>query len=249
MLFAHYTDEIQGCPSIFEDAVQWAKRLREGGVKPYLPTGVVSGLIGDSHENSAADIWVTLPISYDYYIDNITEVLQRGEEVWSYNALVQDGYSHKWTIDFAPINFRIQAGFISQSLNLTGLHYWLFDHWTDDPWNDLTKYDDVFSGEVQFVYPGAQVGIEGVVAGMRLKWLREGSQDYEYVEILKSLGKEGFALDIAKQIGPDWRNWTRSTDELYSARRTLGEEIHRISTSTPDPNMSHADPENHRTVH
>jgi len=249
MLFAHYADEIQDCPNIFDDAVEWAKRLREGGVKPLLPTGVVSGLIGDSHENSAADIWVTLPIYYDYYIDNIIQVLKRGEKVWSYNALVQDGYSPKWTIDFTPINFRIQPGFISQRLNLTGLQYWLFDHWTDDPWNDLTKRGDEFPGDGQFVYPGAQVGIKGVVAGMRLKWLREGIEDYEYVEILKSLGREEFALDIAKQVGPDWQNWTRSTDELYSARKTIGEEIHQISTSPPYPNMPPAAPENLRTGH
>jgi hypothetical protein len=237
VLFAHYADEIQTCPNIFDDAVKWAKRLREGGVKPMLPTSMVPGLMGESHENSAADIWVVLPVVYDKDKNNIGQVLQRGEEVWSTNALVQDAYSPKWTVDFAPINFRIQPGFINQSLNLTGMEYWVFDYWTGDPWNDLTKYGDNVPGDGQFVYPGEQVGIKGVAPGMRLKWIREGSEDYEYVEILKSLGKESIALNIANQVGPDWRNWTRSTDELYSARKTLGEEIHNASSPTPEQSV------------
>jgi hypothetical protein len=199
--------------------------------------------MGDSHEDSPADIWVVLPVLYDRYKDNTEKVIQRGEEVWSYNTLVQDPYSPKWTIDFAPINYRIQPGFINQSLGLTGLVYWVFDFWTDDPWNDLTRFGEYFPGDGQFIYPGEQVGIAGVAPGMRLKWLREGIEDYEYVEILKSLGRASFALNEARQVGPDWRNWTRSTDELYSARRILGEEIHRISTSLSSPNSP---PETHQ---
>jgi hypothetical protein len=231
LLFSHYADEIQDCPNLFNSAVNWARRLREGGVKPLLPVSIVSGLMGDSHENSAADIWVVLPVSFDKYLENVMKVKERGEEVWSYNDLVQDDYSPKWTLDFAPINYRIQPGFISQSLNLTGLLYWVFDNWTTDPWNDLTKVGAQFPGDGQFIYPGHQVGIKGVAPGMRLKWLREGIEDYEYVEILKSLGRKDFAIRIAKQIAPDWRNWTRSTEKLYSARRALGEEIHRIRSS------------------
>lgn len=242
ILVDHYGDEIQGCPNLFGDAVNWARRLREGGVKPLLPGSIISELMGDSHQNSPADIWVVLPISFDKYRKNIIKAKERGEDVWSYNCLIQDDYSPKWTLDFAPMNYRIQPGFISQSLNLTGLLYWVFDFWTSDPWNDLCKLGKNFPADGQFVYPGKQVGIRGVAPGMRLKWLREGIEDYEYVEILKSLGRKDFAINIAKQIGPDWRNWTRSTEKLYSARRTLGEEIHRIRTSSSGGNAKRGGP-------
>ncbi len=228
ILFAHYADEIEACPNIFDDAVQWARRLREGGVKPFLPANVVPELMGGSQDNSAADIWDLLPEMYDNYEDNVKQVIQRGEEVWSYNTLVQDDYSPKWTIDFAPINYRIHPGFISQSLDLTGLQYWVFDYWTEDPWNDLTKFGKDFPGDGVFVYPGSEVGINGVVAGMRLKWIREGIEDWEYVQILKSRGQSEFALNIAKQVGPDWINWTRDTDDLYSVKISLGNKIHHM---------------------
>lgn len=232
MLYAHYADEIQACPDIFDDAVKWSRRLRKGGVKPLLPASVIPGLMGDSHENSAADIWVVLPFVYDMYEININEVMQRGEEVWSYNTLVQDSYSPKWTIDFAPVNFRIHPGFISQSLGLTGLLNWVSDYWTEDPWNDQTLQGDDFPGDGVFVYPGNQVGISSVVAGMRLKWIREGIEDWEYIQILRCSGQTDladFALNIANQIGPDWTNWTRDTDELYAARMSLGDKIHQNS--------------------
>ena len=52
------------------------------------------------------------------------QALAKGDSLWSYNTLVQDPYSPKWEIDFDPINFRIQPGFISQSLGPTGMLYW-----------------------------------------------------------------------------------------------------------------------------
>ena len=111
-------------------------------------------------------------------------MLKKGDSVWSYNTLVQDAYSPKWLIDFDPVNFRIQPGFISQSLNLTGLLYWRVDKWPSDPWNNVNNagtYSSAnYPGEGMLVYPGQQVGVKGVVASMRLKWLRDGVEDYDY---------------------------------------------------------------------
>ena len=66
---------------------------------------------------------------------------------------------------------------------------------------------------------------------MRLKWLRDGVEDYDYVQILKNLGKTDLALQIARSVGPDWTNWTRDHNALYSARQQLGEAINQIMNS------------------
>jgi hypothetical protein len=81
------------------------------------------------------------------------------------------------------------------------------------------------------VYPGDQVGIKGVVPSMRLKWLRDGVEDYDYVQILKNLGKEDVAMQIARSVGPDWTNWTRDAASIESARHKLGETISEIMTA------------------
>ena len=90
---------------------------------------------------SAVDIWTMLPLAYNDAQSfsrprNVTYVLQKGDKAWSYNDLVQDSYSPKWELDFLPINYRIQAGFISQSLGLTGLLYWSVDDWSANPWEN-----------------------------------------------------------------------------------------------------------------
>ncbi|MGB5710342.1 MAG: DUF4091 domain-containing protein, partial [Waterburya sp.] len=181
----------------------------------------------------AVDIWIVLPEMYDAAPQRISEVLQKGNKVWFYNALVQDGYSPKWQIDFNPINYRIPHGFINQSLGLTGVLYWRVDLWTKDPWNNVQTYsikDKYYPGEGMLVYPGKQVGIKGVVPSMRLKWIREGVEDYEYIEILKRLGRKSWALEVSRSVGRDWKNWTRNPNALESVRRRLGEEIARLSS-------------------
>ena len=114
--------------------------------------------------------------------------------MWSYNALVQDSYSPKWLIDYDPIGYRLQAGFLSQSYGLTGLLYWRIDRWDGDPWmrvnNEGAFNSSNYPGDGMLVYPGEPAGLPGsVVPSLRLKQLRDGEQDYEYVELLKHMGR------------------------------------------------------------
>ena len=70
---------------------------------------------------------------------------------------------------------------------------------------------------------------------MRLKWLRDGVEDYDYIQILKNLGKADLALQIARSVGPDWTNWTRDPHALEAARLQLGEAINGIMNSNAKP--------------
>jgi hypothetical protein len=93
------------------------------------------------------------------------------------------------------------------------------------------------------VYPGEQVGVKGVVASMRLKWLRDGVEDYEYIQILKNLGKEDVALKIARSVGPDWTHWSRDPVAIEAARQQLGEAINQIMNSPARPAATSASSE------
>lgn len=50
-----------------------------------------------------------------------------------------------------------------------------------------------FPGEGNFFYPGEEAGTAAFCPSMRLKWLRDGVEDYEYVELLKNCGLESEA--------------------------------------------------------
>jgi hypothetical protein len=238
-LYNYSADEIGRCSSLYPTIKQWAHNMHQAGIKNLISMSPTPALYDDGTGTgrSAVDIWVLLPVMYNNSAAHVKEVLKKGDSVWSYNTLVQDAYSPKWEIDFDPVNFRIQPGFISQSLNLTGMLYWRVDKWPGDAWNNVnnagTYASANYPGEGMLVYPGQQVGVKGVVASMRMKWLRDGVEDYDYVQILKGLGKEDVAMQIARSVGPDWTNWTRDANAIENARKKLGETIDALMNATP----------------
>jgi hypothetical protein len=249
LLFDYVADEIGACPSLFPQIKQWASAMHRAGVKSLVTMAPVRDLFDDGlgSGRSAVDIWVVLPVMYDKATGTVTQALAKGDEVWSYNTLVQDAYSPKWEIDFAPINFRIQPGFISQLLKLTGLLYWRVDMWLADPWNNVnnagTFSSNNYPGEGTLVYPGDPVGIRGVAPSMRLKWIRDGVEDYEYIALLKKAGLGDWALQIAGSVAHDWSNWTRNPNALESARRALGQKLDSLaSNDTPARESKQAQP-------
>jgi hypothetical protein len=82
------------------------------------------------------------------------------------------------------------------------------------------------------VYPGEKVGFSGFAPSMRLKWILDSVQDFECVEILRRLGREDQALQLARTVASDWKNWTHDPEVLEvleTARLKLGQQIDRIS--------------------
>jgi hypothetical protein len=233
-LYAYTADEIGACSGIYTAMREWARNMHQSRIRNLVTMPPVPELYDDGSGTgrSAVDIWVMLPKMYDASRSRVAYVLDKGDQAWSYNCLVQDDYSPKWEVDFAPINFRLQPGFINQSLSLTGLLYWRVDVWTADPWTDVEVpvEGDLFPGEGLLLYPGAAVGLPGqVVPSMRLKYLRDGVDDYDYLQLLRNQGQEAWALNVARSVGPDWANWTRDPNALEAARLQLGEMLHSLT--------------------
>ncbi len=233
-LYNYTADEIDPCPNLYEMMKSWARNLHAAGVDNLVTMAPVPELYDDGSGTgrSAVDIWVMIPKIYDWNRDRVIYCQQKGDEAWSYNCLMQDDYSPKWEIDFAPLNYRLQPGFINQSLGLTGILYWRADYWSSDPWNNVEGYAPYYPGEGMVVYPGAQVGLPGVVASMRLKYIRDGMDDYDYITLLKQRGEGDWALSIARTVGPDWSNWTRDPVAVETARKTLGDRLSGLGGST-----------------
>ena len=239
LLMDFVADEVGGCTSLYQPIREWAAAMHQAGVKTMITMAPVTDLFDDGlgTGRSAVDIWVVLPENYVRAAGQIAQALAKGDEVWSYNTLVQDAYSPKWEIDFTPINFRIQPGFLSQSLNLTGLLYWRVDMWAADPWNNVnnsgTFSSNNYPGEGRLVYPGNTVGIRGVAPSMRLKWIRDGVEDYGYVALLKKAGLGDWALQIARSVAPDWTGWTRDPNAIDRARHMLGQKLDSLAGDPP----------------
>lgn len=235
-LFNYTADEIDECPSQTEQIKAWARALHEAGVDNMITMKPARALYDDGSGSgrSAVDIWVLLPKMYEASRERVQEVLAKGDEVWSYNALVQDDYSPKWEIDFAPINFRIQPGFMNFQLGLTGLLYWQVDRWTASPWTDVKTYNNGeydFFGEGMLVYPAMAPYSHEVAPSLRLKWIRDGVDDFDYLALLKSHGCTSEAAAIAEPVASSWRRWTHDAQLLQEQRRRLGDYLERVVRS------------------
>ena len=245
-LYLHLADEVSECPNIFPILKQWARNARQAGLAPLLTAIPLPDLRDDGSGTgrSSADIWVLLPKQFISNSADVAAALKKGDRIWSYTAIVQDNFSPKWEIDFRPINYRIY-GFLNQSVGATGLLYWSVNSWaigpTKDPWNNISYIEDGKPeppGEGWLVYPGAAVGSGAFVPSMRLKWIRKSIEDYEYVEILKKLGRGDWALALIKKVATDWAHWSQDAEAVESVRRQLGTEIDRISSAEKTPRDS-----------
>ncbi len=233
ILYNYSADEVDGCANQNETLKAWARNLHQAGVLNLVTMTPSQELFDDGFGGgrSAVDIWAVLPVMYDAAPGAIKAAQLKGDEVWSYNALSQDSYSPKWLIDYAPVNFRIQPGFISQSLGMTGLLYWQADLWSTASWDAVNNFGTFGNynapGEGMLLYRLDAGGVRGVAPSMRLKWIRDGVEDFEYVDLLKKQGWGDWAIALLGPVGRDWSNWSQDADALESVRRQLGEQLDR----------------------
>ncbi|MDY0169533.1 MAG: DUF6067 family protein [Thermoguttaceae bacterium] len=184
----------------------------------------------------AIDIWCPLWAFIDR--ETINQKLAQGDSVWSYTALVQRAPSYHpqyeelrekdppyWHIDRPLLVYRIPA-WINRQYGITGLLYWSTVTRVIEPWfNPAFAHPRHFNGGGYLFYPGVPCGIDGPVASMRLKNLRDGMEDYEYFALLEQRGGAEAAQKVVNRIAPTWWEYTRDPQALLDARRELAEAI------------------------
>jgi hypothetical protein len=220
----YVADENTGCTASYPPIQQVATNAHASGVKILDTIAPVSALYG------YVDYWTMLPASWPSSLSGIPG------SFWSYASCdLGNGSSPGWMIDFPPINERIQAGFLNQMEGATGLLYWRADNWTAGDaiasWSNLdaTACGVSRPGDGMFIYPPSPIGSTEPAPGMRLKALRDGIQDYEYVQILNGLGQAAFVNSVIQPIATSWDNWTHDPNALEAARLQLGQKLDQLS--------------------
>lgn len=164
----------------------------------------------------SVDLWVPLWASFDE--KSIAERRKAGDDVWSYTSMCQGKAGEDtpfWELDFPLLNYRIPA-WTTRRYGLGGLLYWTVVFWpAGDTWANPLTYKQ-FNGEGALFYPGTDAGLEGPVASMRLKALRDGLEDYEYLQLAGDAGTEK-AASLAKS----WTQWETDPAKLAAAREDL----------------------------
>ena len=184
----------------------------------------------------AIDIWCPLWAFIDE--PSIRRKIADGDEVWSYTALAQrtppyhpeyeelrDKDPAYWHIDQPLAVYRMPT-WVNWRYGITGLLYWTTITRMHDPWaNPAFAHSQTFNGGGFLLYPGTACGVDGPIACIRLKNLRDGMEDYEYFAILQKRQGQAAVDKIVRQTAPNWWAFSRNPATIQAARRELAKAI------------------------
>jgi hypothetical protein len=112
------------------------------------------------------------------------------------------------------------------------------------PWT--ARYHFGGNGDGTLFLPGRPDRIGGSthipIETVRLKLIREGLEDYEYLAKLTQLGDRGFANAQARTLVTNTYTWSHDPAALYAARRALAQRIVALQGSEAPPQLAAPDP-------
>jgi uncharacterized protein (TIGR03382 family) len=170
-----------------------------------------------------------------------------GREVWTYQSCMShgcggsDGYFTGWpSIVIDALSMRARAEqWLSFLFDLSGELYWdsAYAYQLGDAWTSQWAAEFTGNGDGTLFYPGTPAKIGGSthipVASLRLKMIREGMEDFEYLKALSDAGDPQLARDLASALFPN--AWSEPTAaQLLSTRHTIAERIVAL-TRPADP--------------
>ena len=230
-LHDYTADEVDACPDAVDSLRAWGRALHGAGVQQLATVTPSAALMDDGTGRPAVDIWALGPAMMQAGASYLPAVRAAGGQIWTYTALVPDPAAPIWTLDEPLINERILPGFLGHALGATGVLYWRIDAFGGgDPWTVAASSQsgsEVYPGDGQLVYPGADVGLQGVVPSLRLKALRDGEEDYELLGLAQRAGVGAQANAIAKGVARSWDTWSRDPQVLEQARIRIGDLVAR----------------------
>ena len=190
------------------------------------------------------DIWAS---SAKTYIPSIAQKHQaRGRDFWFYQA--QPPFVGGSGINYDGLALRSWP-WIAWKYRVDGIFLWAGNFWNEDPYRNPRNWNNHIQGNGVMFYPGNQLhsigipDIRGPVSSFRMKAWRRGMQDYEYMWLLKQIGKEKEADRIVDSVVPSalnhggnipyWEDplwaqpgsWSHDPDGWTEAREKLAREI------------------------
>jgi Glycoside hydrolase 123, catalytic domain/Glycoside hydrolase 123 N-terminal domain len=207
-----------------------------------LVTASYNQALGDS-----IDIWAPLmncmvmKLEFPDYCDEAVPrqaynaAIQMGKDLWWYQSCASHGckdsggeYFRGWPnylIDGSAVANRIMP-WISWKYNVSGELYYSVAE-ASDAWNNIYLYGG--NGEGTLFYPGRPDRIGGhtdiPIESIRLKLIREGLEDYEYLALLSAQGRSQWVNELVSGLVQTAYDWQQDPQALYAVRKELGEAL------------------------
>jgi hypothetical protein len=181
-----------------------------------------------------------------------------GRQVWMYQSCNSHGScvdgitgdsTNTWPstmIDATPVRNRIMQ-WVEYMDNVTGdLYYDTIYCWGSpcqdgagnsgtDPWTYI--YYSGGNGDGTLIYPGTPAKIGGTtpipLPSIRLKNIRDGMEDYEYLKAVTNAGFGAFAMSEVQSFITNAYTFNNDPAAMLAARAALGNKLHQLSLTTP----------------
>ena len=156
------------------------------------------------------------------------EHLNSGRELWWYVCNTPGKPYMNVFVDENGLDHRVLF-WQQYRYGVSGFLYWCTNYWikTNDPWTDVdtkTLSYPVY-GEGILVYPGEKVGIDGPVASLRLKCIRDGMEDYGLLSLAEqTLGRE-YVLKKLYSVSPKPSEVLVDSYSFLKLRAEIGNDI------------------------
>ena len=182
-------------------------------------------------------------------------VRQRGGAIWWYlnpwtwvlPASQQPAYSNIY-VDHQGIEHRV-LGWMAFKYRIGAIGHWNTTFWqkTNNPWTRLPHGEEnpgtpALAGDGSLLYPASgssrhtgQPDPDGPVMSLRLEMLREGSEDYEMLNLLAQRGNGALAAEIAGSVVKSLHEFVRQPAEYRLARRKLAAALLSLPSSPTVP--------------
>lgn len=214
----------------------------------YDITGIVdiwTPLIKEMHDKAGSVCWDS------EYAGNqrslYSPLIASGKKLWWYQSCESHGCGEgdsesecftgwpSYAIDIPAVYNRVME-WMSFKYDISGELYYSTNYayfgtaGNDDPWDN--QYYFWGNGDGTLFYPGRPDKIGGThhipVESIRLKMIREGMEDYEYMNLLKNLGEESFARSQVDSVVTDTYTFSHDPEVLYAARERMAERIQNL---------------------
>lgn len=209
-----------------------------GGINILVPIVNLIDPQGSSNQRSNYDAWLGGP----------------NTQLWWYQACSSHGSCSdgvtgpqatatwpSYMVDATPVRNRVfqWLAFIN---NIQGELYYAADYCFyahggtsdcpgTDPWSSVYAFGG--NGDGTLFYPGTVAKVGGTtpipISSIRLKLIRDGMEDYEYLKALSDAGEDTFARSTAATFITNSYTINNDPQAMADARETLGSELHRLA--------------------
>jgi hypothetical protein len=221
----------------FAEAELLARALRAGAPGIAFRIDVYKGLSRALIDRFAplVDIWAVQGSYFSGLLPDLLALRARGSEVWFYQGSAPALGPEILDAEGVAL---LTWGWIGWRYGLDAADLWECCKWqlTPDIWSDPRNNPWPTNGPGVLYYPGARVGVDAPIPSLRLKVLRRGELDYEYLALAEQRAGRaatlavaarvlGSALDQTTRRRGEPGDWSHRPDDWLAARRSLADLI------------------------